>query len=141
MDYLIVKVIHLLFVISWFAGLFYLPRIFVNIAETTHPEVQKHLIVMARRLLRFMTILAIPAIFSGWWLWWGIGVGQGQNWLYAKWMVVLGIIGYHYCCARIYQNFVAGCNHRSGRFYRLFNEIPVIFMLAVLILVIVRPNF
>ncbi len=141
MDYLIVKIIHLLFVTSWFAGLFYLPRIFVNIAETTHPEVHQHLIVMARRLLRFMTILAIPAVLSGLWLWWGIGIGQGQSWLYAKWVVVLGIIFYHYYCARIYRHFVARHNHRSGRFYRLFNEIPVMFMLAVLILVIVRPNF
>lgn len=134
-----IKSFHLLFVISWFAGLFYLPRIYVNLAQTTQPAVQQHLLGMARRLYRFMTILAVPAIGLGLWLYLGYDLGKGQGWMHAKLFFVLVLLGYHHGCGRLLKNFEAQRNTRSHRFYRWFNELPVLLLLAVLILVIVRP--
>lgn len=134
-----IKTFHLLFVISWFAALFYLPRIYVNLAQSTEPAVQQHLLGMAQRLYRFMTILAVPALLLGLWLFVGHGLGQNQGWMHAKLFCVVLLLGYHYACGRILKNFQAGANTRSHRFYRWFNEAPVLLLLAILILVIVRP--
>lgn len=134
-----VKAFHLLFVISWFAGLFYLPRIFVNLAQTTDSAVYRHLTGMGRRLYRFMTILAVPAVLLGLWLYLGYGLGRGQGWMHAKLFCVLLIAGYHHGCGRLMKKFEAGRNTRGHRFYRWFNELPVFLLLAVLILVVVRP--
>ncbi|HBD36215.1 MAG TPA: hypothetical protein DC084_21790, partial [Cupriavidus sp.] len=81
-----VKAFHILFVTSWFAGLFYLPRIFVNLAMETDAASVKRLLLMARKLFRFMTMLAVPAIVFGLWLFlgYGIGRGAGQGWMHAK---------------------------------------------------------
>ncbi|WP_397475965.1 CopD family protein [Pusillimonas sp.] len=134
-----IKSFHLLFVISWFAGLFYLPRIYVNLAQTAEPAVQQQLLGMARRLYRFMTILAIPALVLGLWLYLGYGLGMGQGWMHAKLLCVGLLLGYHHACGRLLKKFEAGRNTRSHRFYRWFNEAPVLLLLAVLVLVIVRP--
>lgn len=134
-----IKTFHLLFVISWFAGLFYLPRIFVNLAQASDAAVYKQLTGMARRLYRFMTILAVPAVLLGLWLYLGWGLGRGQGWMHAKLLCVLLIIGYHHGCGRLLRKFESGSNTRSHRFYRWFNELPVLLLLAVLVLVIVRP--
>jgi len=134
-----IKSFHLLFVISWFAALFYLPRIYVNLAQSTDPAVQQHLLGMARRLYRFMTILAIPALLLGLWLYLGWGLGRGQGWMHAKWLGVVLLLGYHHACGRMLKRFESGSNTHSHRFYRWFNEIPVLLLLAILILVIVRP--
>lgn len=134
-----IKTFHLLFVISWFAGLFYLPRIFVNLAQASDAAVYKQLTGMARRLYRFMTILAVPAFLLGLWLYLGWGLGRGQGWMHAKLLCVLLIIGYHHGCGRLLRKFESGSNTRSHRFYRWFNELPVLLLLAVLVLVIVRP--
>ena len=98
-----VKAFHIVFIASWFAGLFYLPRIFVNLAMVTPGSVaeRERLLLMARKLLRFTTLLALPAVGLGLWLWLvdGIGRGPGNGWLHAKLLVVLLIIGYHHACA------------------------------------------
>ncbi|MBY4734092.1 CopD family protein [Cupriavidus pauculus] len=136
-----VKAFHILFVISWFAGLFYLPRIFVNLAMETDPASVKRLLLMARKLFRFMTILAVPALVFGLWLFlgYGIGRGAGQGWMHAKLALVLVLIGYHHGCGVLLRKFERGVNTRSHTFYRWFNELPVLVLLAILILVVVKP--
>jgi putative membrane protein len=134
-----VKTFHLLFVISWFAGLFYLPRLYVNLAQDITPETYAHLLGMARRLYRFMTALAALAILLGLMLWLYFGLGKGQGWMHAKIALVLLVAAYHHYCARLLAAFEQRRNTRSARFYRWFNELPVLLLLAVLILVINRP--
>ncbi|GAA0829908.1 MAG: hypothetical protein CL858_06340 [Cupriavidus sp.] len=136
-----VKAFHILFVISWFAGLFYLPRIFVNLAMETDPASVKRLLLMARKLFRFMTILAVPALVFGLWLFlgYGIGRGAGQGWMHAKLALVLVLIGYHHGCGVLLRKFERGVNTRSHTFYRWFNELPVLVLLAIVILVVVKP--
>ncbi len=137
-----VKAFHLLFVISWFAGLFYLPRIFVNLAQETHPETIARLLVMARKLFRFTTILAVPALIFGLWLMLGYGIGEhgpGNGWLHAKLGVVVLVLGYHHACGSLLRKFEAGRNTRSHVFYRWFNEVPIVLLLAILIFVVVKP--
>lgn len=141
MGLLWVKTFHILFVASWFAGLFYLPRIYVNLAQAKDPAVQQTLIGMSRRLYRFMTILAFPAVGFGLWLylWYGIGMGPGNVWMHMKLALVVGIIIYHLVCKHYLSQFEQGRNTRSHVFYRWFNEIPVILMLAVIALVVIKP--
>lgn len=141
MGYLWIKTLHIVFVASWFAGLFYLPRIFVNMAKETQPEVQAVLNGMAHRLYRFMTILAIPAVVFGLWMYlgYGVGMGPGSAWMHVKLLLVLLVIGYHHGCGVILKKFDQGKNTRSHVFYRWFNEIPVLILLAVTALVVIKP--
>jgi putative membrane protein len=136
-----IKSLHLVFVISWFAGLFYLPRIFVNLAQETDHAAVTRLLLMARRLYRFMSLLAIPAVLLGLWLWlgYGIGKGPGNGWLHAKLALVVVLIGYHHGCGAMLKKFENGRNTRSHNWYRWFNEIPVIVLLAIVVLVVVKP--
>lgn len=134
-----VKTFHLLFVISWFAGLFYLPRIYVNLAQTRDTAVSRCLLGMARRLYRFTTILAVLAIGFGLWLFLGYGLGRGQGWMHAKLGLVVVLVGYHWACGYFLELFERDGNSHSHRFYRWFNEIPVMLLLAILVLVVVRP--
>lgn len=138
-----VKSFHIVFVVSWFAGLFYLPRIFVNLAMVLPDSLaeRERLLAMATKLLRFMTLLAVPAVALGLWLWLGYGIGQGpgNGWLHAKLLVVLLIIAYHVMCALELQRLAAGQNRHGHRWYRWFNELPVLMLVAVVILVVVKP--
>jgi putative membrane protein len=136
-----VKAFHILFVASWFAGLFYLPRIFVNLAQETQPAVVSRLLLMARKLYRFTSILSVPAVLLGLWLYlgYGIGKGPGNGWMHAKLTVVVLTIGYHHACGSLLRKFEAGRNARSHVFYRWFNEVPVLLLLAAVIFVVVKP--
>lgn len=138
-----VKTLHIVFVASWFAGLFYLPRIFVNLAMVDAGSVaeRERLLLMARKLLRFMTLLAVPAIGLGLWLWlgYGIGRGPGNGWMHAKLALVVVLVGYHHGCARLLRRFERNENRRNHRWYRWFNELPVLLMLAIVTLVVVKP--
>ena len=134
-----IKALHIVFVSSWFAGLFYLPRIFVNLAMETNPVVNERLLLMARKLYRFMTILMIPALVLGLWLWLMYGIGQQSIWLYLKLVLVILLIGYHHICKSLLKKFENGENTHSHIWYRWFNEIPVLGMIAVVILVVVKP--
>jgi protoporphyrinogen IX oxidase len=136
-----VKAFHIVFVASWFAGLFSLPRIFVNIVMVPAGSVaeRERLVLMARKLLRFMTLLAVPALALGLWLWLGYGIGRGAGWMHAKLLIVLLILGYHHACAVILRKLVAGGNQRSHRWFRWFNELPVLLLVAAAILVVVKP--
>ena len=138
-----IKSLHIVFVASWFAGLFYLPRIFVNLAMVMPGSgaERERLLLMARKLLRFTTILAVPALVFGLWLWlvYGIGRGPGNGWMHAKLGVVVLVIGYHHACARLLKKLAAGTATHSHVWYRWFNEAPVLMLLAAVILVVVKP--
>ena len=138
-----VKSLHIVFVASWFAGLFYLPRIFVNLAMVLPESLAEHerLILMARKLLRFTTILAVPALGFGLWLWlgYGIGRGPGNGWMHAKLLVVALALGYHHACGLLLKKFIAGRNAHSHKWFRWFNEVPVLLLLAAVVLVVVKP--
>lgn len=138
-----VKSLHIVFVASWFAGLFYLPRIYVNLAMVDPQSVAERdrLLLMARKLLRFSTLLAVPALGFGLWLWlgYGIGRGPGNGWLHAKLAVVALAVGYHHACAVLLRGFVAGRGRRGHVWYRWFNEVPVLLLLGAVVLVVVKP--
>jgi protoporphyrinogen IX oxidase len=136
-----VKAFHIVFVASWFAGLFYLPRIFVNIAlvEPGSNAERQRLLLMARKLLRFTTILSIPAVLLGLWLWLGYGIGRGSGWMHAKLGVVLLTGGYHHACGLLLRKLETGASQRSHTWFRWFNELPVLFLAAAVILVVVKP--
>ena len=136
---LVVKALHISLVLSWFAGLFYLPRIFVNLAmvEPGSSAERERLLLMAGKLYRFMTPLGILAVALGLWLWLGFGFSGG--WLHAKTTLVLVLIGYHLYCGRLLRDFIAGRNARSHVWFRWFNELPVLLMFAVIFLVVLKP--
>ena len=140
---LLVKSFHIVFVASWFAGLFYLPRIFVNLAMVPpgSDAERARLLLMARKLLRFMTLIAVPALALGIWLWagYGIGWGPGNAWMHAKLAVVVLAIGYHHGCSLILKKFEANTMRRSDVWFRWFNEVPVLLMLAAVLLVVLKP--
>jgi protoporphyrinogen IX oxidase len=136
---LLIKSLHIVFVASWFAGLFYLPRIFVNLAMVApDSEAERaRLLLMARKLYRFMTILAAPALIFGLWLWLGYGFSGG--WLHAKLTVVVLLMGYHHACGSILKKFERGVMSRSHVWFRWFNEAPVVMMLVAVMLVVMKP--
>jgi protoporphyrinogen IX oxidase len=138
-----VKSFHIVFVASWFAGLFYLPRIFVNLAMVEPGSVaeRQRLLLMSRKLMRFMTLLAVPALVLGLWLWlgYGIGLGAGNGWMHAKLLIVAVLLAYHHYCGRLLRDFEQEHNKRSHVWYRWFNEIPVILMIVAVLLVVVKP--
>jgi putative membrane protein len=138
-----VKAFHIVFVASWFAGLFYLPRIFVNLALVPPgSEAERaRLLLMARKLMRFTTLLAVPAIVLGGWLWlgYGIGRGPGNGWMHAKLLIVVAVLGYHHACGVLLRKLEAGTLQRSHVWFRWFNEIPVLMLTAIVVLVVVKP--
>ena len=132
-----IKAFHIVFIASWFAGLFYLPRIFVNLAQETESVATARLLLMARKLYRFTSILMIPALAFGLWLWLGYGFKGG--WLHAKLVLVILAVGYHHACGSLLKKFEHGANRRAHVWYRWFNEVPVVLLTAITILVVVKP--
>jgi putative membrane protein len=133
------KALHLIFVAAWFAGLFYLPRIYVNLAGVSadsHAE-RERLLLMARRLYRFSSLLMLPALAFGLLLWLGVGISGG--WLHAKLLLVLLAIGYHHMCRGLLRRFEQLDNRRSERWFRVFNEMSVLLFAAIVVLVVVKP--
>jgi putative membrane protein len=139
MFYLEVKALHLFLVASWFAGLFYLPRIFVNLAMVpAGSEAERdRLLVMAGKLYRFMTPIGYLALITGLWLW--LVVGISGPWLHAKLLLVVGLVGYNHYCNRLLRHFRNGANTRSHVWFRWFNEVPAVVLLVVCFLVILKP--
>ena len=138
-----VKAFHIVFVASWFAGLFYLPRIFVHLAMVAPGSVaeRERLLLMARKLLRFTTLLSVPAVGLGLWLWmyYRIGWGPGNGWMHAKLAVVVLVIGYHHACSVLLRKLADGSCRKSHRWFRWFNEVPVVLLLIAVVLVVVKP--
>jgi len=142
-SFLWVKALHIVFIASWFAGLFYLPRLFVNLSNVpadSHAE-RERLLMMARKLYRFSSLLMIPAIALGLVLWWfyGVGKGPGVYWLHAKVLLVVGAIGYHHACRSLLRKFEQFANVRSERWFRVFNESAVLLFTAIVVLAVVKP--
>jgi len=137
-----IKALHIVFIASWFAGLFYLPRIFVNLAQETEVVTRERLLGMARRLYRFTGMISVVALVLGVWLLaltWQFWKGPGNGWLHAKLFLVVLVIGYQHACGSLLKKFENGKNVRSHVWYRWFNEVPVLLMLAIVILVVVKP--
>lgn len=137
-----IKALHIIFITSWFAGLFYLPRLFVNHAmvldaETPNQATSDQLKLMERKLYRFMLPLALLALGFGLWLWLGYGVSGA--WMHAKLTLVAILVGYHFYCGKLVKDFSQDKNQHSHIWYRWFNELPVILLTAVVILVVVKP--
>ena len=139
MAYLWIKTLHIVLIASWFAGLVYLPRIFVNLAMETEPAAINRLLLMSKKLYRFMTILMIPALALGLILWLYYGMGQQTLWMHLKLIIVLLLVGYHHMCKRLLTQFERGENQRSHIWYRWFNEVPVVGMLIAVALVVIKP--
>jgi putative membrane protein len=137
-----VKALHIVFVSSWFAGLFYLPRIFVNLTQVpsdSHAE-RERLLLMARKLYRFASLLMVVAIALGLALVaFEPGVLRGQYWLHAKLLLVIVAVGYHHMCRSMLRSFEKLENRRRERWFRVFNEMAVLLFAAIVILVVVRP--
>lgn len=132
-----IKALHIIFVTSWFAGLFYLPRLFVNHAMVSDAATAERLTLMERKLYRFMLPLAVLALGFGFWLMFGYGFKGG--WLHAKLSLVIFLVVYHWYCGKLLRDFAQNKNKRSHVWYRWFNEIPVILLLIIVILVVVKP--
>ena len=138
-----VKAFHIVFVSSWFAGLFYLPRIFVNLVSVpadSHAE-RERLLLMARRLYRFASLLMIAALALGLvlWLYYGIGRGPGNGWMHAKLALVVAAVGYHHACRSLLRKFEQFANQRSERWFRVFNEVSVLLFAGIVVLATVKP--
>jgi protoporphyrinogen IX oxidase len=134
-----IKSLHVIFIVSWFAGLFYLPRIFVNLAMETDQKANARLLLMGRKLFRFMNILVVPALGFGIWLWLAYGFGAGQGWVHAKLTIAVILAFYHHGCGVLLRKFENGQNKRDHKWYRWFNEIPTIGLFAAVFLAVLKP--
>ena len=142
-SFLWVKALHIVFVSSWFAGLFYLPRLFLNLVSVpadSHAE-RERLLMMARKLYRFSSLLMVGAIALGLVLWLVYGAGKGPHnyWLHAKIVLVVVAIGYHHACRSLLRKFEEFANQKSERWFRVFNESAVVLFTLIVILVVVKP--
>ena len=134
-----IKAFHIVFVVSWFAGLFYLPRIFVNLAMVPAGSTaeRERLLLMAKKLYRFITPIGVLAVGLGLWLWFGFGFAGG--WLHVKTTLVVGLIVYHVWCGRLLAGFASGSSTKTHVWFRFFNEVPVLTLIAICILAVVKP--
>jgi len=135
------KAFHVIFMVAWFAGIFYLPRLFVNHAETSSQEIAEQFKGMEKRLLYFITPFAILTVLFGLLLIYAYGSAWfiAAKWLHIKLTLVIVLLCYHGYCFKLVKTFAADKNTRSGKFYRVFNEIPVLALFAVVILAYVKP--
>jgi protoporphyrinogen IX oxidase len=133
-----IKSIHIIFMVTWFAGLFYLPRLFVYHAMSDDaPSIERFKVMERKLLIGIMTPSAVLTVASGTWLWLGYGFSGG--WLHAKLALVAVLIAYHAWCAMLVRDFRHDRNEKSHVWYRWFNEFPVLLLVAIVILVEVKP--
>ena len=133
-----IKALHLIFVVSWFAGLFYLPRLFVYHAVATDAVSLDRFKVMERRLYRGIMMPAmVLTLASGLWLWLGFGFKGG--WIHAKVFLVVLLVAYHFWLRKLLLDFARDANTRGERFFRVVNEVPTLLLIAIVILVVVKP--
>ncbi|MCU0812090.1 MAG: CopD family protein [Thiobacillaceae bacterium] len=132
------KSFHIVMVISWFAGLFYLPRIFVNLAMEKNDAAYDRLLLMAGKLYRFVSPIMWLTLITGFWLWFAYWLPT-DAWLWVKVVLVFGLVGYHHVCKSLLRKFQARQNDKSHVWFRWFNEIPVIVLLVVVLLVVLKP--
>jgi putative membrane protein len=133
-----IKAFHVIFMVTWFAGLFYLPLLFVYHAEATEEAGRARFATMERRLYRLMSVGMLVTIGLGVWLligWWM----PPPAWLQAKIGLVVVLVAYHHYCIKLMRDLAAGRNIRTSRFYRLYNEIPTLLLIVIVILAFVKP--
>ena len=137
-----VKAFHIIFMVTWFAGLFYLPRLFVYHAMTDDAATAAQFKVMERKLYFGITTPGgILTVIFGLWLWLGFGTGAGSNWLIAKLVLVAILIGYHLWCGHLVAEFRDNKNRHSHVFYRWFNELPTLVLIVAVLLAVLKPSF
>ena len=139
MLYLWLKAGHLIFMVSWFAGIFYLPRIFVDLAMTTNDETYKHLLIMAGKLYRFISPFMWLTVFLGGWMLYLNSALLYSGWMIVKLILVSSLIIYHFFCGNYLKKFEQQTSKHGHVFYRWFNEYPVIVLFTVIILAIIKP--
>jgi len=134
-----IKAFHIISMVTWFAGLFYLPRLFVYHADCHDQTGHERFLVMERKLLDIMSVGALLTIILGIWLvarWhWPLT----ESWLQVKLVLVGGLILYHRQCEKLVKQFRLGENRHSGTYYRWFNEIPAVLLVAIILLAVIRP--
>jgi len=133
------KALHVVFVVTWFAGLFYLPRLYVYHTVTTDASGLERFVVMERRLFFIMSVGAVLAVVFGMAMILAAPGYLAQGWLRVKLLLVALLVGYHFWCYRLMLALRAGTNPHSQRWYRWFNEAPGLFLLAIVILAVVKP--
>lgn len=134
-----IKALHIIVIICWFAGIFYLPRLFVYHALATEQATRDHLKIMERKLYRFTTPFALLTVLLGLWLTYlNWHAYRYAAWFYWKMSLVIMLLGYHHVCGRFVKQ-LATDQMRSPRYYRWFNELPVLLLLAIVILAVVKP--
>jgi putative membrane protein len=133
-----IKALHVIFVVSWFAGLFYLPRLFVYHSQATDGISRERFKVMERKLYRgIMTPAMILTLASGLWMW--LAYGYSGGWLHAKLALVVLLVAYHFWMRKLMGDFARDANTRTHVFYRWVNEAPTLLLVAIVILVVVKP--
>lgn len=139
--YLWTKIFHIIMVTSWYAGLFYLPRIYVNLAQVPveSKAERDRLIGMSRRLYRFMFPLATLAVLSGFFIMFGFDIGTTGGWMHVKLTAVALIIGYHHSLGRLLKKFETNQQNRSETWFRVYNEVPLLLLVIVVAMVILKP--
>jgi len=141
MSFTVLKTLHLVSMVSWFAALFYLPRLFVYHASATDKISQDRFVIMERKLYRgIMTPAMIATLVFGLWMavlnW---GYLKTQGWFHTKMVLAVLLIGYHHVCLAHLKRFARGENKKSHVYFRWFNEVPVIFLLLMVALAVIRP--
>lgn len=142
MTYLILKALHLISMVAWMAGLFYLPRLFVyHVDAKRGSDMDNTFTIMERKLLRIIMLPAKILTFA-----FGIGmialnpdIMRGGGWLHAKIALVVVLAGYHGYLIGCHKKFARGANQKSGRFYRILNEVPTILLIIIVFLAVLRP--
>ena len=135
-----IKAFHIIFIVCWFAGIFYLPRLFVYHAMASDEATRGHLRIMELKLYRFTTPFAVLSIGFGIWLArYNLDYYLAAGWFHAKVFLVLLLVGYHLICGHIVKQLQTESVQRSHVFYRWFNEAPVLALFGVVILVVVKP--
>lgn len=135
---LYVKAFHLLAIISWMAGIFYLPRIFVHFVEgSAAGEDVRRLKVMAKRLYHFTSMMAVFALASGLWLWLGFGFAGG--WIHVKLLFVVLLIAYHISMRVFMKRMLRDASLPGATALRWYNELPLLILVAILYLVVLKP--
>ncbi|MFM7630501.1 MAG: protoporphyrinogen oxidase HemJ [Alphaproteobacteria bacterium] len=138
--YLIIKALHIISMIAWMAGLFYLPRLFVYHADVPPSSNRAEMLkVMERKLLKIIMnpAMILSFVFGGLML--GIPEMMAQGWIHAKLTLVLLLAGFHGLCARYVRLFANNQNTKSHRYYRVFNEVPTLLMVAIVMLAVLKP--
>jgi len=133
------KTFHITFMVSWMAALLYLPRLFVYHAMTDSQDTAATFVVMERKLMIMAHLAATLTWVFGVWLLWQTPAWLVQGWMQLKLALIISLLLYHHVCMRLMATFARGENQRSHKWYRWFNEVPIVILLAVVALVEIKP--